>query len=207
MKYFREACCPDAAAVSEACRHGASRIELCSQLETGGVTPDRETVREALRISAGTPINVLVRPRGGDFVYTEEEQEAMLADIRQCKELGVNGVVIGALLPDGNIDLAAMRRLIAEARPLQVTFHRAFDVCSSPAECLEDIIALGCDRLLSSGHGADAYAGRFTLASLVAQAAGRIIIMAGCGVRPANIDEIAAVSHAAEYHSSMLSGW
>ncbi len=131
----------------------------------------------------------------------------MLRDIEMCKELGANAVVIGALTGDGDIDVPTMRRLIESARPLQVTFHRAFDECSDPATCLEDIIALGCERLLTSGHEADAFQGRFTLAKLVKQASGRIVVMAGCGVRPANIDEIASTCHAPEYHSSTTTGW
>ena len=141
----------------------------------------------------------------------------MLSDVEMCKRLEVsdssgiahrvNGVVIGALRPDGSVDMAAMRRLLAAARPLQVTFHRAFDECADVDSALEDIIALGCERLLTSGHEADAFAGRFTLARLVRLAAGRIVILAGRGVRPANIDAIASVSSAPEYHSSTLTGW
>jgi len=150
-------------------------------------------------------------------VYSEEEIQEMLAGIEMCKRLSVsdssdqehrvNGVVIGALRPDGGIDVAAMRRLVAAARPLQVTFHRAFDECSDVERGLEDVIALGCERLLTSGHASDAFAGRFTLARLVRQAAGRIIIMAGCGVRPHNIGDIASVSSVSEFHSSTLTGW
>ena len=279
MKYTFEGCCTSAADAVTAQHSGAVRIELCSRLDIGGITPSESILRDTLLALAedslsssrsslsftSTPVsfpgthvvslvedsvncaklNVLVRPRGGDFVYSEEEIQQMLAGIDMCKRLvvsdssgqehRVNGVVIGALLPDGSIDMATMRRLVAAARPLEVTFHRAFDECADVERGLEDVIALGCERLLTSGHAEDAYAGRFALARLVRQAAGRIIILAGCGVRPHNIDAIAstilstslstslsstALSSASvpsspdssdfsaiEFHSSTLVGW
>ena len=176
-------------------------MELCEQLGIGGVTPSIELVRETvgrLRI----PVNVLVRPRGGNFVFSEEEVETMIASIGECREAGVNGVVIGALDSKGQVDIAAMTRMIEAARPMQVTFHRAFDVCAAPLKALEDIIQLGCDRLLTSGHEASAYDGRHLIGKLVQQAAGRIVVMAGCGVKPYNVVEIERVSAAPEYHSS-----
>ena len=190
-RYFREACCPSAEAAGIAAKNGASRVELCESLEIGGVTPSQKMMEQVLKENPGLCVNVLVRPRGGDFIFSEDEIQTMLKDIRLCKSLGVNGVVIGALRPDGGVDMACMRRLIEEARPLSITFHRAFDECSDVRDCLEDVIALGCDRLLTSGHEKNALEGRFTIAELVKQAAGRIIIMAGCGVRPSNINIIA----------------
>ena len=222
MKYVFEGCCTSAEDAVTAQRSGAVRVELCSRLDLGGVTPSESLIRSTiLALAEDSPscakVNVLVRPRGGDFVYSEEEVSRMLSDINTCKHLEVsdsagrvhcvNGVVIGALRSDGGIDTATMRRLIAAARPLQVTFHRAFDECSDIERGLEDVIALGCERLLTSGHAPDAFAGRFALARLVRQAAGRIIILAGRGVRPSNIDAIASVSSAPEYHSSTLAGW
>ena len=236
MRYFLEACCTSAADAMAAQRNGAARIELCSRLDIGGVTPSGDLIRDTLSALAEDalvpsqasttsvhfptipiPVNVLVRPRGGDFVVSEAEILQTIAGIEMCKQLTVNdssgkihrvnGVVIGALRPDGGIDMAAMRRLVAAARPLRITFHRAFDECADVESCLEDVIALGCDRLLTSGHEPDAFAGRFTLARLVRQASGRIVILAGCGVRPHNISAIASVSGAAEYHSSTLTGW
>ena len=221
MKYFLEACCTSAADAVTAQRSGAARIELCSRLDIGGVTPSGDLIRETLLAlaedSAPIPVNVLVRPRGGDFVYSETEIEETLAGIEMCKRLSVsdsagrehrvNGVVIGALRSDGGIDLPAMRRLVAAARPLEVTFHRAFDECADVERGLEDVVSLGCERLLTSGHEPDAFAGRFTLARLVRQAAGRIVILAGCGVRPHNIDAIASASSAPEFHSSTLTAW
>ncbi|MBS7290374.1 MAG: copper homeostasis protein CutC [Bacteroidales bacterium] len=206
-RYFREACCPSAEAAGIAAKNGASRVELCESLEIGGVTPSQKMMEQVLKENPGLCVNVLVRPRGGDFIFSEDEIQTMLKDIRLCKSLGVNGVVIGALRPDGGVDMACMRRLIEEARPLSITFHRAFDECSDVRDCLEDVIALGCDRLLTSGHEKNALEGRFTIAELVKQAAGRIIIMAGCGVRPSNINIIAESTKAEEYHSSTLLGW
>ena len=227
MRYFLEGCCTSAADAVAAQRGGAARIELCSCLDIGGVTPSEELLRatllalaeDALLSPSQTPIpvNVLVRPRGGDFVFSEAEIQRTIDGIEMCRRLTVrdsaglehrvNGVVVGALRADGGIDMAAMRRLVAAARPLQVTFHRAFDRCADVERGLEDVIALGCERLLTSGHEPDAFTGRFTLARLVRQAAGRIVILAGCGVRPHNIAAIASVSGAAEFHSSTLTGW
>ena len=224
MKHFLEACCTSAAGAVTAQRAGAARIELCSCLEVGGVTPSEGLIRETLLALAedaspgpAIPVNVLVRPRGGDFVFSEDEIRQTIDGIEMCKRLivrdssgkehRVNGVVVGVLRPDGNVDMTAMRRLVDAARPLQVTFHRAFDECADVDSALEDVISLGCERLLTSGHEADAFAGRFTLARLVRLAAGRTIILAGCGVRSHNIDAIAAASGASEFHSSTLTGW
>lgn len=205
MSLLREACCPSLEAVLAAGRTGACRIELCERLEIGGVTPSEALLRAALA-ATDLPVNVLVRPRGGDFVYDEAEVEAMLESIRLCRALGANGVVIGALTPSGAVDLPVMRRLVAAAKgDLSVTFHRAFDETADPAAALEDIIALGCDRLLTSGHAPDAFAGRAQISALVRQAAGRIVVMAGCGVRPGNIGQIARETGAPEFHSSCIS--
>ncbi len=201
MGRFVEICCTSLLDALEAQAGGGSRIELCRDLSVGGVTPDTEVLREviaALRI----PVNVLVRPRGGSFVFTPEEVERMLSDIEVCKAAGASGVVIGALWEDGSVDADTMRRLIAAARPMSVTFHRAFDVCADPLTAFEEVIELGCERLLTSGHEADAYTGRGLIAELVRRAQGRIIVMAGCGVRPHNIAAIETASHAPEYHST-----
>ena len=205
MSLLREACCPSLEAVLAAGRTGACRIELCERLEIGGVTPSESLLRAALA-ATDLPVNVLVRPRGGDFVYDEAEVEAMLESIRLCRALGANGVVIGALTPSGAVDLPVMRRLVAAAKgDLSVTFHRAFDETVDPSAALEDIIALGCDRLLTSGHAPDAFAGRALIGALVRQAAGRIVVMAGCGVRPGNIGLIARETGVPEFHSSCIS--
>ena len=198
---FLEACVTSLEEALEAQAGGAQRVELCENLEVGGVTPSVElirTVKDALKI----PVNVLVRPRGGSFTFSEEEVEEMLGSIATCKEIGVNAIVIGALDASGNVDIPVMQRLIGAARPLSVTFHRAFDVCAAPLKAFEDIISLGCDRLLTSGHEASAYDGRRLIGQLVEKSAGRIVVMAGCGVKPYNIVEIERASGAPEYHSS-----
>ena len=215
MKPFCEVCCPSLEAVAVAVAAGAGRIELCERLEVGGVTPSESLIKDALAVSGAVPVNVLVRPREGDFVYSEEEAAQMLESIALCRALGASGVVIGALRSDGSVDMSLMRRLVAAARPaaarpaaalrpLSVTFHRAFDECSDPFAALEDIISLGIDRLLTSGHCANAWEGRFVLKELVERAAGRIVIMPGCGITPANLDEIAAITAAAEFHGSRI---
>ncbi|MBO4671754.1 MAG: copper homeostasis protein CutC [Bacteroidales bacterium] len=199
-----ECCCTSVQEVAEAIEGGAGRIELCEELGIGGVTPSEDLIREvqAVCTKMGVPVNVLVRPRGGDFVYSEEEAETMLQQISLCKALEVNGVVIGALTPDGDVVMPLMKRLIAEAAPLEVTFHRAFDECRNPRKALEDIISLGCQRLLSSGQAKSAYEGRGLLAELVRQAAGRIIVMPGAGINPINIASIVEISGAVEFHGS-----
>lgn len=198
---FIECCVTSLDEAMEAQSGGARRIELCEQLSIGGVTPSPELIR-IVKDSLSIPVNVLVRPRGGNFVFSDEEVESMLESIAECKEAGVNAVVIGALDERGNVDMPVMRRLIEAARPMKVTFHRAFDVCSNPLKAFEDVISLGCERLLTSGHEASAYDGRRLIAKLVNNASGRIIVMAGCGIKPYNIVEIERVSGASEYHSS-----
>lgn len=201
MSRFVECCCTSPEEVMEAVAGGARRIELCEDLLCGGVTPSRKLLEEVLSFCP-VPVNVLVRPRGGDFVYSAEEEVQMSAAIRMCNDMKVNGVVIGALLRDGNVDMALMRRLIAAAGPLGVTFHRAFDEAADPLKALDDIISLGCDRLLSSGQQPSAYEGRELLARLVVRAQRRIVIMPGGGVRPSNIADLEKVTHAPEYHGS-----
>ena len=204
MSYFIEACCPSLESVRHAVLSDAGRIELCERLEVGGVTPSEPLIREALQAAGSVPVNVLIRPREGDFMYPEEEVNRMLESIRQCRELGVNGVVVGALKADGSVDRETMQRLMAAAGPLSVTFHRAFDEAWDLKAALEDIIGLGARRILTSGGKATAYEGRFVLRELVKQAAGRIVIMPGCGINPGNIGEIAAVTGASEYHGSRI---
>ena len=204
MSYFIEACCPDIESVRRAVQAGAKRIELCEELEIGGVTPSASLIRSTLDAAGKVPVNVLIRPRGGNFVYSPEEVEQMLQSIRDCKTAGVNGVVIGALRYDGSVDTDTLSRLVSEAGSLDITFHRAFDESSDLTKALEDIVGLGIRRILSSGGCPTAYEGRFVLRELILQAAGRISIMPGCGVRASNIEEIASVTGAKEFHGSKL---
>lgn len=208
MNRLLEACCTSVEEVEAAVRGGAGRIELCECLEVGGVTPSPDNIRAA--VACGIPVNVLVRPRGGNFVFSAGEEAAMARDIALCRELGAAGVVIGALRPDGSVDMPLMRRLVAVARgsggerPLSVTFHRAFDECADPLKALEDIISLGCDRLLTSGQQPSAYKGRALISELVAKAAGRIIVMPGAGITPSNLDVIATETNAVEFHGTRI---
>ena len=157
---------------------GAQRIELCAALEIGGVTPSAGLIAEARKVE-GLVLNVIIRPRGGDFLYDDYEIACMEEDIRTCKSLGVDGVVIGALTANGDIDTATCKRLIKVADGMSVTFHRAFDMCRNPQKALEELIALGCHRVLTSGQAPTAEAGIELLSKLVEQANGRIIIMPG----------------------------
>lgn len=180
---------------------GAQRIELCAALEIGGVTPSAGVITEARKVE-DLVLNVIIRPRGGDFLYNGYEVACMEKDICTCKRLGADGVVIGALTAEGNIDTATCKRLIAAADGMSVTFHRAFDMCRNPKEALEQLISLGCHRLLTSGQAATAEAGIPLLKELVEQANGRIIIMPGCGVNSSNAAKILQATGTTEIHAS-----
>lgn len=180
---------------------GADRVELCENLGEGGTTPSYGTVavaRDRLRI----PLYVLIRPRGGDFLYEESELAVMRADVEACVRLGCDGVVIGALDADGEVDSATCRELIAAAGSLGVTFHRAFDAARDQGRALEAAVALGCERILTSGGAANAWDGADRIAALVAQAAGRIGLMAGAGVTAQNIVALAQRAGVNELHAS-----
>lgn len=180
---------------------GAQRIELCAALEIGGITPSAGLIAEARKVE-GIGMNVIIRPRGGDFLYNENEIACMIRDIKLCSALGADGIVIGALTADGDIDFITCKRLITAAQGMSVTFHRAFDMCRDPREALEELIELGCDRVLTSGQAATAQAGIPLLKELVEQADGRIIIMPGCGVNSGNAGAILQATGANEIHAS-----
>jgi copper homeostasis protein len=181
---------------------GADRIELCSALSEGGLTPSHGFLLEAVAQS-GLPIHAMVRPRGGGFVYTPAEIEIMRADILHMKSLGVAGVVFGLMLPNGSVDVSMTRELVQLASPLQVTFHRAFDGATSLSAALEDVIAAGCDRVLTSGGEDDVKVGAPNLAALVKQAAGRIEIAVGGGLRLADAARLANFIGAKHFHASL----
>ncbi len=181
---------------------GAHRIELCSGLSEGGVTPSHGLIVEAVEQS-GLPVHVLVRPRGGDFVYSAAEIDVMRRDILHIKELGAAGVVFGILRSDGRVDVEATRALVQLARPLKVTFHRAFDAAASLPEALEDVIATGADRLLTSGGQPDVVAGSAVLAELVRLAGSRIDIAVGGGLRLENAAALARATQAKHFHGSL----
>jgi copper homeostasis protein len=180
---------------------GAARVELCCALELGGLTPSRATIAMA-RERLGIPIHVLIRPRPGDFAYDDLECESMLRDIEHCRTLGCEGVVLGALDADGNVDVARCRGLIAAAKGMNTTFHRAFDGTCDPESALEDVIALGCGRLLTSGQAANALSGAPLIRKLAEQSRERIVVMAGAGITPENIIAVAAASGVRELHAS-----
>ncbi|MXV15286.1 copper homeostasis protein CutC [Hufsiella ginkgonis] len=179
----------------------ASRIELCDNLGEGGTTPSYGTIsycKQALSI----PVMVLIRPRGGDFVYTDHEFEVMKRDVIHCREAGCEGIVTGILLADGTVDKARTAALISLARPMQVTFHRAFDQADDLLSALNDIISLGCDRVLTSGGQLSALSGISMIRKLVAAAGNRISIMPGAGVNETTIADVARLSGASEFHGS-----
>ncbi|RZA17069.1 MAG: copper homeostasis protein CutC, partial [Lysobacteraceae bacterium] len=180
---------------------GADRVELCANLAEGGVTPSWGTIaaaRDRLRV----PLHVLVRARAGDFVYSSRELDAMRRDIEACTSLGCEGIVTGALTAGGVVDTPACRALVEAANGLEVTFHRAFDVLDDRAAALEAIIGLGCTRILTSGGADTAEAGAAVIAVDIARAAGRIGLVAGAGVSPANIARVARTSGARDLHAS-----
>lgn len=184
---------------------GARRVELCSSLEVGGLTPSAGTILGARR-STEIELMVLVRPRRGDFVYSSAELETVRADVRVAKELGADGVVLGCLHPDGTIDRERTGELVDAARPLSVTFHRAFDHTRDLAEALEVLVELGVDRVLTSGGAPDVMSGIADLAELVRQASDRIVILAGGGVREHNVRQLVLATSVDEVHAS-ASSW
>jgi copper homeostasis protein len=201
MSAILEICCfnlPSALIAQEA---GADRVELCVSPEEGGVTPSAGLIRTAREL-VHVDLYPIIRPRGGNFIYSEEEYRVMLRDVELCRHLGCNGVVIGILNQDGSIDKRRNARLVELAYPMGVTFHRAFDEAIHPGKALEDIIAIGCERILSSGQHASAEEGSIVLRELIGQADQRIIIMPGSGVRSSNLADIHAKTGAAEFHSS-----
>ena len=201
MKRALEVCAGSVQSVIAARDGGATRVELCSALEIGGITPSAGLMREARKVN-DIALHVLIRPRGGDFLYDEQEAECMVQDIITAKECGADGVVIGALTADGEIDIPLCSRLATAAQGMNITFHRAFDMCRDPYKALEEIIALGCNRILTSGQAATAEAGIETIKKLVTLANDRISIMPGCGVNANNAAKILDTTGACEIHAS-----
>ena len=225
-----EVCCGNLESVDAAVAGGARRIELCSALEVDGLTPPVEWIREVRKRYPSLIIHVLVRSRAGDFVYTGEEVETMAAQVEEALEAGADGIVIGCLTAGGDVDVPAMERLVrtvesynlaadlmrsdlchaandshffpGPSKRVSITFHRAFDVCKRPFDALEQIIALGCDRILTSGQGATVVEGSDMLRELRKRAAGRIIILPGGGVTPRNAGRILAMTGCTEIHAS-----
>lgn len=180
---------------------GADRVELCTGLELGGLTPSMALIAQ-VRERLSLPLYVLIRPRAGDFLYNDDELEIMRHDIESCLSLGCDGVVFGVLDAEARVDVVRCKPLLSSAGGMGVTFHRAFDMTCDLPQALEAVVGLGAERLLSSGGAVSAQAGAATLRALIEQAAGRIVVMPGAGVRSSNIAELARVTGATEIHAS-----
>lgn len=203
-KFILEIATSDFATTQSAVEGGADRIELCANLAEGGTTPSYGLIQRC-RESFDVPIFPIIRPRGGDFLYSKDEYEIMVSDVKLCKQIGCDGIVFGLLNMDGSIDVARTSELVELAYPLEVTFHRAFDRCRDPFEALEELIQIGCQRILTSGQKPTAPEGVELLAALEEKADGRIIIMPGSGVRRENIKMIAEKTGCTEFHASLRS--
>lgn len=185
-------------------RGGAQRIELCAALVEGGITPSLGTI-QACRDAVDIDIMVMIRPRGGDFLYSSAELDAMAKDIEACKSIGVTGVVFGMLKEDGQIDQNATRELLQLAQPLSVTFHRAFDVARDPFQSLDTLIELGVNRVLTSGQQATVPEGKEVIRQLIERSADHIGILPGCGITPENVVEMVRYTGAKEFHATAFS--
>ncbi len=195
-----EVCVDDAAGLAAALAGGADRIELCAALELGGLTPSAGFMELARQVAV--PVRVLIRPRAGDFTYEPDEMAVIEGDIRAARALGLSGVVIGAAGPDGTLDLAALRRMIAAAKGMRLTLHRVFDLVPDRAVALEQAVDLGFDTILTSGGAGAAATGVAALAALARQAAGRIAIMPGGGIRVDTIGALRAAMPLSAVHGS-----
>ena len=198
-----EICVDSVAGVRAAKAAGADRAELCANLLEGGTTPSRGMIRQARNV-AGIKLHVMIRPRGGDFLFDDDEFAIMEADIEAAKAENADAVVIGLLTAEGAIDVTRTRELMARARPLPVTFHRAFDMTPDPFEALEALVGLGVERVLTSGQEATVLEGLPLIAELVARAGKRIIIMPGGGITARNADRIVAAAKPREIHFATL---
>jgi len=199
MGILIEACVDSVTSAVAAEQGGAGRVELCDNLIEGGTTPSAGTIEEC-KARLGIPVFVMIRPRGGDFLYSELEYAIMRRDIAHARALGADGVVLGLLDPDGTVDVARTRVLVEAARPLPVTFHRAFDVSRDPLEAFDALAGLGIDRVLTSGQAPTAPEGAELIAALVRRAAGRIGILPGCGIDETNARDLVARTGASEVH-------
>lgn len=200
-KTFLEICCYSLLSAINAELAGADRIELCAGVHEGGTTPSAACIQQAIKLLK-IPVYVIVRPRGADFCYSDIEFECMLADIKYCKEMGVSGIVSGVLLPNGALDYARTKQLVAAAGGMSFTFHRAFDMLKNKEKALEELIEIGVDRILSSGGEQTAIKGAERLKILIEKAAGRLVIMPGSGISEENIAQLRSITNAQEFHCS-----
>jgi copper homeostasis protein len=199
MNFKLEICVDNVESAIDAQIAGAQRVELCDNLPEGGTTPGYGTIISA-RNNLEIGLHVIIRPRGGDFLYSGLEYDIMRRDIDICRKNRVDGIVIGILRADGSIDIERTAKLIELAHPMTVTFHRAFDMCSDPFQGLEDVIATGASRVLTSGQKDKAHEATGLIAQLIQQANERIIIMPGSGIDESNIESIAKITGAKEFH-------
>lgn len=199
--FVLEIACFNVLSAIEAANAGANRIELCDNATEGGTTPSYGSIKTVLQ-NVNIPVFPIIRPRGGDFLYTNDEFSAMLHDVQLCKQLGCQGVVLGLLKKDGRVDVERTTELVNAAGAMQVTFHRAFDRAANPLQALEDVICTGCKRILTSGQRPTATEGKDLIKMLVHQAGNRIIIMPGSGIRSNNIAAITMYTGTTELHSS-----
>jgi len=198
-----ESCIDSSEAAVASAHGGAGRVELCARLDVGGTTPDASLIAAAVAAVA-VPVFVMIRPRGGDFVYGRDEIAAMEADIAAARAAGAHGLVFGALRADATIDVDVMRRLIDRARPLPVTCHKAIDAARDPFEALDALLALGVERVLTSGGAETAAAGAATIARMVAQAGDALVVLAGGGVRAHNVAGLVRATGVREVHARVL---
>lgn len=205
MSIELEVCVSSVESAIAAYAGGAKRIELCSALSEGGITPSAGLI-SAVRAAVPMDLFVIIRPRGGDFVYSDREFDVMRRDIAQAKTHKVDGVVLGILDETDSVDIARTKELIELARPLEVTFHRAFDACKDLDHALASIVDCGADRILTSGGEADAMRGAERIAQLQERAGGQIRIMAGGGIRAWNVEQLALRTRVREIHSSVSNG-
>jgi copper homeostasis protein len=201
FKVNMEVCANSVTSALAAQRGGAKRVEFCASLTEGGTTPSYGEIAMAKK-RVDIEVFPIIRPRGGDFLYSDLEFEIMKEDVKMCKELGCEGIVTGILRPDGSIDEARCAELIALAKPMQAAFHRAFDMVADMEASLEVLITLGFVRVLTSGGKNSAIEGAEKLGALIKQANGRILIMPGAGVNTDNIAELIRITGAVEFHAS-----
>jgi len=201
-KPILEVCAGSLASALAAQEGGAFRVELCDNLYEGGTTPSIGTI-ELARLKLAIRLHVIIRPRGGDFLYSDLEYVIIKRDVERCRNSRVDGVVIGFLTADGRVDVERTREIVELARPMAVTFHRAFDMSGDPFEALEDLKLAGVDRILTSGQKNSAPDGADLIARLIRQSAGKISIMPGGGLNENNISEFAGIVQASEYHATL----
>lgn len=184
---------------------GASRIELCDNLYVGGTTPSYGTIKVCKKILQ-IPIMVMIRPRGGNFIYTDHEIEAMIEDIKNCKNIGVNGIVTGVLNKNNQVDIEVLKILINEAKPLEITFHKAIDEAADPLLALKQLIDLGIKRVLTSGQAVTAQEGSALMNMMIEKAAGDIIVMPSGQISQENFQQIHELIPGREYHGRIITG-